>query len=158
MVTATIDTLVMDSDIVSWVDATGVKATACSPSIAAIPAADSVKVTIVSKPYNNTGTMASQIRIESATIIYTPANAATPAMASEIQTIGMTINNGGSAIVPIRVATQEQKILLQSALACNTPIYNYFTKIVFNITEIGTGKNTTIDASMQLRYADFIDK
>lgn len=158
-VTASVDTLVMDADVVSWVDATGAKANACvSTSFPATPVADSVNVSVVSKAYSNTGDMGLPIRIESATIAYVPANSATPAMAPEFQTIGMTIANGGTATVPVRVATQEQKIRLQSILACNNTIYNYYTKISFNVTEVGTDKKATVDASMQLRLADFIDK
>ena len=158
MVTANIDTLVMDSDVVSWVDATGTKATACAASsISATPAADSVNVTVVSKAYSNTGSTGLPIRVESATITYTPANSATPAMASEYQVIGMTVTNGSSASIPVRVATQEQKMRLLTALACNATIYNYYTKIILNISEIGSDKKSTVDASMQLRFADFVD-
>lgn len=158
-VTTSVDTLVMDSDVVSWVDSAGAKTTACSlTSFPAVPAADSVNVTISSKAYSNTGSAGLRVRVNSATITYTPANSATPPMASEYQVIGGIIANGGSLSVPVRVSTQEQKLALQSALACNNNIYNYYTKITFNISEEGTDKSTTVDASMQLRFADFVDK
>jgi len=158
-VTPTIDTLVMDSDVVSWVDAAGAKATACAAtSFPATPAADSVNVVVSSKAYSNTGDQGLPIRIESATISYVPANSSTPAMAPEFQTIGMTIANGSTATIPVRVATQEQKMHLQSVLACNNTIYNYYTKITFNVTEIGTNKKTSVDSSLQLRFSDFVDK
>lgn len=149
-VTAKVDTPILDADVAKWTDAT-----ACTGG--SIPAADSVNVTVSSKAYSNTGSMGLAVRIDAATIIYTPANSATPAMASEYQILGMIIDNGGSATIPVRVVTQEQKIHLQTALACNTPIYNYYTKIIMDITEIGTGKKSTIDAAVQLRLADFID-
>ncbi|MDD2366207.1 MAG: hypothetical protein PHN84_08595 [Desulfuromonadaceae bacterium] len=157
-VNATIDTLVMDSDVVAWVDDAGSKATACAPSFPSIPAADSVNVVIKSTAYSNTGSMGLPLRIESATITYTPANTDTPAMPPEFQAIGMTIPNGTSATIPVRVATQEQKIALYDVLACNGPIYSYHTTITFNITEIGTDKKITVSSSMSLRFSDFIDK
>ena len=158
-VTSSIDTLVLDSDVVSWVDATGAKATACSAtSFPATPAADSVNVTIKSTAYPLSGSTSLSLRIKSATISYTPANTATPPMSAEFQTVGMTIESGSSATIPVRVATQEQKIRLQPTLACNNTIYKYYTKITFDIAEIGSDKNITVDSSMDLRLADFIDK
>lgn len=158
-VTASVDTLVMDSDVVAWVDATGAKATACgATSFPSIPVADSVNVAIKSTAYANTGSMGLGVRVESATISYTPANSATPAMAPEYQTVGLTIANGATTTVPVRVATQEQKLRLQTALACNNTIYNYYTKISMDVTEIGTNKKSTVETAMQLRFADFIDK
>ena len=159
-VTATTDTLVLDSDVVSWVDATGAKATACAvTSFYATPVADSVNVTIKSTAYpSSSSSTGLDLRIKSATISYSPANINTPAMSPEYQTIGMTISAGGSATIPVRVATQEQKIRLQSVLACNNTIYKYYTKISFDVAEIGSGKNITVDSSMDLRFADFIDK
>jgi hypothetical protein len=150
-VTASAKTTILDADVVKWTDAT-----TCTG--ASIPAADSVDVEVISKAYANTGSMGQSIRIESVTVSYTPANSATPAMASEFQTVGMTIPNGSTATVPVRVVTQEQKIRLQSKLACNTPIYNYYANISLNITEIGTDTKSTVQTSMQLRLADFIDK
>ncbi len=167
-VTATIDTHVLDSDVVSWVDAAGVKATACvATSFRTTPAADSVNLTFVSKAASaatTTGTTTTtaatglSVRIESATINYTPANSATPAMASEYQAIGTTIASGGTVTLPIRVATHEQKALLQSTLECNGLTYKYYTNIILDITEVGTNKKTTVNTSLDLRFADFTDK
>lgn len=156
---ATVDTSVMDSDIVVWVDSTGAKTTACSAtSLPSIPVADSVNVAIKSTANSNNGSISSPIRIESATITYTPANSSTPAMVSEFQTINMIVANGSTATIPVRVSTQEQKSALYSALACNSNIYNYYTTFTFNITEIGSDKKISLSTSMQLRFADFIDK
>lgn len=158
-VTATIDTLVLDSDVVSWVDATGATAAACSnTSFPATPAADSVNVAIKSTAYPLSGATSLSLRVKSATITYMPANTSTPPMSSEYQTIGMTIAGGSSVTIPVRVSTQEQKIRLQPALACNNTIYKYYTKIIFDIAEIGSDQSITVDSSMDLRFADFIDK
>lgn len=159
-VTATTDTLVLDSDIVTWVDAAGAKATYCAEtSFTAIPVADSVNVAIKSTAYPTTGSITLPILIESATISYTPANTATPAMASEYQIVGTKIENGASATIPVRVASQEQKRALVNALACQPDkIYNYYTKISFKLKEIGSDKSVTADTSMQLRFSDYIDK
>lgn len=157
-VTSTIDTPVMDSDVVSWVSATGAKATACSDtSFPATPAADSVNVTIKSTAYPS-GSSSLSLKIKSATVTYTPANSSTPPMNAEYQAVGMTIAGGGSATIPVRVATQEQKLRLQPTLACNNTIYYYYTKISFDIAEIGSGQSVIADSSMNLRFADFIDK
>lgn len=158
-VTASAKTAVLDSDVVAWVDATGAKATACAEtSFPSTPVADSVDVDVVTKAYPNTGSVGLPIRIETATISYDPANSATPPMAPEYQTIGITVVNGATATVPIRVATQEQKIRLQPKLACTSSIYNYYTNITLNISEIGSNTKSSVSTSMQLRLADFIDK
>lgn len=151
-VTANIDTVVLDSDIVKWTDAI-----ACTgPSI---PAADSVNVTVKSTPYSNTGTMGLPVRIDMITISYAPANSATPPMQPEYQPGGIIITNGGTATVPVRVAPQEQKESLYTILACGGPIYHYFTKITLNITELGEPyRKSTVSADMALRLADFADK
>lgn len=150
-VTATIDTVVLDSDIIKWTDAV-----ACTG--ASIPAADSVNVAVKSVPYANTGNMGLPVRIEMISISYSPANPETPAMSPEYQAISMEIPNGSSVTVPVRVATQEQKESLVTSLACGGPIYKYFTKITLNVTEVGTNRKSTIYADMDLRFADFVDK
>lgn len=161
MVTATVDKLIVDSDVASWVGTDGTtKATAClSTSSIVIPAADSVNVSIVSKAYSNTGSLASPIRVESVAIIYTPADSTTPAMATVYQDIGMTIANGSTATIPIEVTTQKQKSGLISVFACtSTNEYYYYAKIIFNITEISTGKKTTVDSTVNLHLYDYVDK
>ncbi|MEI6208308.1 MAG: hypothetical protein WCP20_16125 [Desulfuromonadales bacterium] len=158
-VTAASGTASLDADVISWVDASGAKATACAAtSNASTPAADTVNVSVVSTTYSNTGSVGLPIRIESATISYAPANTATPPMASEFQTIGVIMTNGGTASVPVRVVSQEQKLRLQPKLACNATIYNYYTTITLNVTEIGTETKSTVTTSFQLRLADFVDK
>lgn len=154
-VTSSIDTLVLDSDVAKWADA----ATACKDNVSpTTPAADSVNVTIKSTAYPTSGSTSLSLRIKSATITYMPANSTTPPMGAEYQSVGMTIAGGSSAAIPVRVATQEQKLRLQPALACNNTIYKYYTKITFDIAEIGSDQSITVDSSMDLRFADFIDK
>lgn len=149
-VSAKIDLSVLDSDIVGWTDAT-----TCTGR--STPAADSVNVTVKSTPYSNTGSTGLDVRIDMITISYIPANSATPAMSPEYQS-GITIPFGGSVTIPVRVATQEQKESLYTVLACGGPIYKYFTRITFNITEVGTNRNSTVFVDMDLRFADFVDK
>jgi len=157
MVTATVDTLILDSDIVAWVDATGAKATWCgSTSIPSTPASDSVNVTVTPKAYSNTVSNALPVRVESATISYEPANTSTPPMASEYQTIGQVIQAPLS--VPVRVSSQEQKQSLFNVLACNGIIYNYYVTISINVTEVGTDKKDTVTTKMQLRFSDYLEK
>lgn len=153
-VTADVSTAVLDSDVIAWGDSVCVEG-----SNTTTPEADSVDVTVTSVPYpDNIGTKSLPIRIDSVTISYAPANSATPAMPSEHQVIGTTIANGSSATIPVRVATQEQKIRLQPKLACSSIIYNYYTTLTFHLIEIGTDKTGDVSTSMQLRYADFVDK
>lgn len=152
-VTADVGTAVLDSDVIAWGE------TVCVEGDVSTPAADSVDAIITSIPYpDNIGTKSLPIRVDSVTISYTPANSATPAMPSEYQVIGTTIANGSSATIPVRVATQEQKIRLQPKLACSSIIYNYYTTLTFHLIEIGTDKTGDVSTSMQLRYADFVDK
>jgi zona occludens toxin (predicted ATPase) len=158
-VSATAVTGVLDSDVVNWVDATGAKAPACAASsFQTTPAADSIDFTVTSTAYKSTGSTGLPLRIESATITYTPANTATPAMATEYQTLGITLANDASVTVPVRVVSQEQKLRLTPVLACSSTIYNYHTTVSFSVTEIGTGTNKSVPASLQLRLADYIDK
>lgn len=149
-VKVSVDKLIMDSDVITWTDA----ATCTGPST---PAADSVNVTVASTAYANTGSAGLPVRVERVTINYTPANSSTPAMASEYQTINALVANGGSLILPVRVATQEQKERLQQALGCGGPIYKYYTDILLEVSEIGTDKSRTVSVSMDLRFADFVD-
>ena len=159
MVSSSVDTLVLDSDVVTWVDASNAKATACaSTSLPATPIADVVNVTVTSKAYSNTGSTGLPIRVKMVTISYAPANSSTPAMPPEYQAVDELILNGGTKTMPVRVVTQEQKQRLQPALACNTTIYNYYTKITIDVEEVGSSKTLPVEASMQLRLADFVDK
>lgn len=158
MASATVDKIDVDSDVVSWVTDTGAKATACAAtSFPATPAADSVNVTASFTPYANSTGNDLSVRVESATITYTPANAVSPAISPVYQIIGQVVQPGGTLTMPIRVAPQEQKILFQTALACTSTIYNYYVNISLNVSEIG-GKKSTITTAMQLRFADFVDK
>lgn len=158
MASATVDLLDVDSDVVAWVDANGAKATYCAAtSYISTPAADSVTVTATFTPYANSTGNDLSVRVERATITYTPANPVSPAISPVYQVIGQVVQPGGSLSMPIRVATQEQKMLFQTALACSSTIYNYYVNISLDVTEIG-GKKSTITTAMQLRFADFVDK
>lgn len=158
MASATVDVLDMDSDVVSWVTDTGAKATACAAtSFPATPAADSVNVTASFTPYANSTGNDLSVRVENATITYTPANAVSPAIPQDYQIIGQDVKPGGTLTVPIRVSPQELKISFQTALACSTTIYKYYVNISLNVSENG-GKKSTITTAMQLRFADFVDK
>lgn len=152
--TANVSTAVLDADVIGW------GGTVCVEGNVSTPEADSVDVTVTSVPYpdNINGTKNLPIRIDSVTISYAPANSATPAMPSEYQVIGTTIENGSSATIPVRVATLEQKIRLQPKLACSNIIYNYYTTLTFHLIEIGTDETSDVSTAMQLRYADFVDK
>ncbi len=156
-VTATVDNTLVNSDVTTWVDSTGAKATACSPSLP-VTSADIVTATISSKAYSNTGSMASPVKIETATITYSSSDTATPAMATKYQTIGTIIANGGSTTLPVEIVSSYQKQLLQSALACTGTTYNYYVKIVFDVTETVTSKKSTAEVSLQLQLHDYIDK
>lgn len=149
--TADVTTAVLDSDVIGD--------DVCVDGTVSTPAADSVNVTVKSIPYpDNIGTKSLPIRIDSVTISYAPGNSATPTLPPEYQVIGTTIANGSSATIPVRVATQEQKIQMQPRLACNSVIYNYYTTITFHLIEIGTDETSDVSTSMQLRYANFVDK
>lgn len=151
--------LLIDSDIILWFQADGTtKAATCPGAVARTPAADETNVTITSTPYASTTGTALPVRVNSATIYYTPVDPATmPAIAPVSQILGQVVPAGGSMTLPIRVATQEQKDAFFSALACNGSIYNYYVTIVFSVTEIG-GKSSTISTALQLRFADYADK
>ncbi|OGU14422.1 MAG: hypothetical protein A2076_16815 [Geobacteraceae bacterium GWC2_53_11] len=156
----TVDKLDMESDIVSWVDAKSAKATACvATSYKAIPPADSVNVTAAFTPYANSDGNNLAVRIEKATIIYTPANAVSPALATEYQYVNQVVQAGKSLPISIRVATQEQKQAFVPILACDvsSAIYKYYVTIILDVTEIG-GKTSNISTGMTLRFSDYVDK
>lgn len=147
IITATVDNSVLNSDVVAGVN--------CSTAVTtAPPAGDYVLATIKSTPYSNTGTVILPFRVESATISYERANTATPAMASTFQTVGLTVDNGASITVPIEVVTPKQKTALESTLGCTKTTYEYYARITFSISEIGTDKKTVVSSSVQLRLAD----
>ena len=159
-VTAQSSTTNLDSDVVTWVDATGTKATACAATSIMSYTPDSIDFTVKSTPYSSTGSTALPLRIDSASITYTPANTSTPAMEPKVeyQTLGIPLANGGTATASVRVVSLEQKSRLANALACNTAIYNYSATVMFKITEIGTGTQKDVPASLQVRLDDFADK
>jgi hypothetical protein len=151
-VSGSLDILTLDSDIIKWTT----QATCTGPTTT--PAADSVNVTVLSKANPNTGTSGLPIRINQIRIIYTPANTATPPLATEYQAINAQVVNGASISIPVRIATIEQKSNFQSVLQCGGPVYKYYVTILVDVSEIGSDKNQTIDLKMDLRFADFIDK
>jgi len=143
-VTASVTTANLDSDV--------------KTIAGGVPPADSVDVQVVSTTFPNPGTTRLDLRVNSATISYTPANADTPPLATITQAMGNILSNGGSLSVPVRVVTQEQKILFFNAFDGNSKIYNYNTNITLHISEIGTGASVSVQTATQVRISNFVDR
>lgn len=150
MATATLGTVLLDSDVAKWTSGPPV----CTGG--STPAPDDVNATVTVTSYANSTGKSLPVRIEKATIYYTPANSVTPSISPVYQAIGQVVQPGSSLTIPVRVATTELKEQFQPTLACASPIYNYYVNVVFDLSEIG-GKSTSITTSMQLRFADWID-
>ncbi|MGA1874378.1 MAG: hypothetical protein ACMUIA_02090 [bacterium] len=84
---------------------------------------------------------ASSVRIESVRIDYCPADDGTPALASQVLTLGKIIEPGGGKGIEIMIMSQGQKQQLLQALfyepLCSPeyteqPIYRYHNKLTFH--------------------------
>jgi len=142
------------SDLATWSD----EANRCNTATATITN-DLVNFTIVSTKSIATGT-ASDIMIQKATIVFSPADTQTPVLPNLLATsiinyVGLRVTAGSSLSVPIEVVPHNLKLNFDP---CAIPYtYNYNVQVLFDVVEAATGKSGTIPAGMTVRIADFAD-
>jgi hypothetical protein len=120
--------------------------------------ADSVNVTITSTLIPNlpTGVTASQVSLQQVTLQYTPADTISPALPDQYLALDSFVTAGGSATVPIIVASQALKMSpTLSALVCTTKIYHYYVTMFFEGVEVNTNVTQNFETTMDVYFADF---
>lgn len=156
-VTASSDTTLLDSDVAKHSDVTncGVSGT---DTITISP--DDVDVTINSSTIPNLPEFvtASRVRLDKVTVIFSPANPTSPALPQQNYTLGTYVEPGGSATVPVRVASQELKSgNTLSALVCTNTTYSYYVILKFEGVEIDTDQRETFETTLNVKFSDFVD-
>ncbi|GAM07840.1 hypothetical protein OR1_00109 [Geobacter sp. OR-1] len=118
-------------------------------------ATEFVNVDVASAQQISTG-KALDVRVNSATISYTPASSTSPPIQNQYVAIGTTLPAGGSISIPIPVALREVKLDLMNKglLPCSTTIYKYHVTVSFEAVEIGTGSTMYPTANMTASFAD----
>lgn len=145
------------SDLATW---TG---TPCALGATSTIKNDMINFTVTSQASITNGT-SSPLQLQKATITFTPADTATPALpplfAVQFQNLlGQTVPAGGSLQVPVEIATHSLKEFLFPTLVCTvSPIYNYNVQVTFDAIEAATGKSGSIPAGMTVRFTDFADQ
>lgn len=146
------------SDLATWTDQNAICDGVQVPTIQN----DLVNFNVTSKKSIANGT-ASNIMLQKATIVFTPADALSPALPAQFATtylnlVGQTVTPDGTLSVPIEVVTHNLKSYFYPTAVCrNVPVYTYNAQVLFEAVEAGTGKTGTIPAGMTVRIADFAD-
>ncbi|HJV66687.1 MAG TPA: hypothetical protein VJ550_13195 [Geomonas sp.] len=172
----------VNSDVATWVDSTGAKATACGASSIATVTPDTATYTVTSTAYSvaNTGssssstsstTTTSDLIIDKITLILTPANTTSPALPAIYQTqyltAGQRVAAGSTVNIPVVIASNQLKTYLGTGLGsasidCNpaSPTYTYRATVSFEALEVNTNRVATITAPgfLLVNFADYIDK
>lgn len=157
IVTASSGTALLDSDVAKHSDVTncGVSGT---DTITISP--DDVDVTINSSTIPNLPEFvtASRVRLDKVTIIFSPADTSSPLLPTQYQTLGQYVEPGGSATVPVRVASQELKSgATLSGLVCTNTTYSYYVTLRFEGVEINTDQRETFETTLNVKFSDFVD-
>jgi hypothetical protein len=115
-----------------------------------------VTFTAFSAPAGSSGNTPEQVVIDSVIITYTPATTGTPGLGTLSQAVGLQAALGSSVTIPVRVATQAQKMSATlSALICTNTIYSYRATMVFNCHYLVSGNTFQGSTWMNLNFADF---
>ncbi|MEW6379617.1 MAG: hypothetical protein AB1611_08405 [bacterium] len=146
----------LDSDIQVWMDSNNDNI--CDRSIIK---PDSISVQIKSQVLSNKNKTlpASDIRIESVRIDYTPADSGTPALDSQFLALGQIIEPDEEVKIDVKVMSQAQKInypLARLLRRSVSDIYKYHTKLTFNCIEILSDRETDLTTSLSIDVADFV--
>jgi hypothetical protein len=156
-VTASARSASLDADVVKYVD----PLLGCVPGNVTIPPLDTVTVDVASTPYPGSDVRKLPIRINSATVTYSPipySGYVTPPIEPDIQQFaGITLPYGTTYALPVTVLRQSQKEIFINEL-CAGPTYHYNVSILINVSEIGTDADGTAETAMQLNVANFADK
>ncbi|MFA7402918.1 MAG: hypothetical protein WC007_02905 [Pelobacteraceae bacterium] len=146
------------SDLAKWADIN----TSCNGVQVPTNTSDLVNFTITTVKSISSGT-ASNLMLQKATIVFTPADTLSPALPAQYATsyidlFGLSVPADGSVAVPVEVVTHNLKSYFYPTAVCrNVPVYSYNVQVSFDAIEAGTGKSGTITAGMTVRIADFAD-
>jgi hypothetical protein len=146
------------ADLAKWTD----KAAICDGVQVPTISPDLVKFTITSTKSISSG-VASNLLLQKATIIITPADTISPVLpaiyaTSYIDIGSVSVPADGSVTVSLEVVTHNLKAYFLPIAVCkDVPVYSYDVKVLFDAVEANTGKSGTIPAGMTVRVADFTD-
>lgn len=149
-----------DSDVAKHTDAT--------PDNCGVPGTDSVtfppddaefSITSTEIPNLPNGITASDVRIQSVSLIFTSATSpASPAIVVQNYALSNVITPGGSATIPVRIASQEMKSGSPlSDLICGGGPYSYYVTVRFSGVEVNTNNERSFETNFSINFADFVD-
>lgn len=155
------DKSIVDADVAKWVDSgTGAAVTSCNAANASPrTSADSINVKVAFNAYPNltNASGSKNLLIQSVDFSFTPITAGAPAISQPSQPVNMNISVGGSASVPVQVASQTLKSSLLTNFSCGDgKMYSYYLSIKFNVRDDfnNTANATTV---IKVNLADFVD-
>jgi hypothetical protein len=159
-VTANVDSTktTLFSDLAKWADKNAICDGVQSPT----NISDQVNFTIKSTVSISSG-QASNIMLQKATVVFTPADTQSPALpalyaTSYLPLVGQSVPAGGTLTVPVEVVSHNLKSYFYPTAVCrNVPVYMYNVQVVFDAIEANTGKSGTVSAAMVVKIADFAD-
>jgi len=123
--------------------------------------ADSANFTVQSTAIPNLpdGITASDVRLKSVTITYASAtDPASPAIPAQNYALSNIITAGGSATIPVTIASQLMKSSPPlSGLICGGGPYIYYVTVRFDGVEVNTDNARSFETNFTINFADFID-
>jgi len=150
-----------DSDVAKHTNATPDNCGQEADSVTIFP--DTVDFTISSTviPDLPAEIIPSDVRLHSVTITYIPATTstpATPAIPSQNYALSNIITAGGSATIPVTIASQQMKSNPPlSSLVCGGGPYSYYVTVRFNGEEVTTEKARSFETNFSINFMDFVD-
>lgn len=176
-VTAVGATGALDSDVTTWVDASGAKAVQCGPSSFMTTKPDTVDYTITSTAYTppNTGSSTSitpsPVVISRITVSLSQGPGFSPVLPPRYQSYDVSatapqINPGGSQTVSVRIVDNDLKAFFvnslgaQSLTCSNQVTYKYWATVTFEMREVNSNRVSTVTpaGTLLVNFSDFIDK
>lgn len=167
----------LDSDVITWVDATGAAATKCDPASLMSTKPDSVNYTLTSTAYTppNTGSSTSitpsPVVVSRVIVSLSPADTTSPNLSGtrygtfDVSASAPQINPGGSQPVSVRIVDNDLKSFFVSSLGaqsitCSNQVeYKYWATVTFVMREVSTNResNVTPVGRLLINFSDFID-
>ncbi|MBI2353475.1 MAG: hypothetical protein HYV06_00360 [Deltaproteobacteria bacterium] len=155
------DKSIVNADVAKWVDSsTSAAVTSCNAANATPQTiADSINVKVAFNAYPNltNASGSKNLLIQNVDFSFTPITAGAPAISQPSQPVNLNISVGGSASVPVQVASQSLKSSLLANFSCGDgKMYSYYLSITFNVKDDfnNTAKATTV---IKMDFADFVD-
>lgn len=119
---------------------------------------DNVDVDLTSTAYSNVNIAPLPVRVTSVNVTYTPKNSVSPALPAQPYPLGVIVNSGAKATVPIAIAPEilKQKLVTDYNLQlCSSSLYEYYVTLTFTGVEIGgTGTSHQFTTNLDVAFAD----